>query len=60
MSTKPTATPATGAIGSATCFQSPSSSSFAESTQATQTMSAILTNSDGCIVNPAIESQLRL
>ena len=60
ISTNKMATPATGAIGSATCRQSPSSSSLVDSTQAIHTMSAILTNSDGCMLKPPMEIQFWL
>ena len=60
ISTSPIAARAMGAIGSATCFQSPSRCCFVESTQAIQTTRAILTNSDGCTLTGPISSQLRL
>jgi hypothetical protein len=60
MSTRPIDASAMGAIGSATCFQSPSRCCFVESTHAIQTTSAILTNSEGCTLTGPISSQLRL
>ncbi len=60
MSTKPIATSATGPIGSATCFQSPSRCSLVESTHAIHTTSAIFTNSEGWKLNEPTSIQLRL
>jgi hypothetical protein len=54
------ATPATGAMGRKTCFQSSSRLRFLARIQETQRMSASLTSSDGCAVNDPMRIQFWL
>ena len=60
MSTKPIAAAEIGAIGRRTWRQSSRTPCLVERIQATQTIRAILTNSDGWAVNPPIAIQFRL